>query len=228
MPETPPRPRRPTEATLLAERLRAEIVAGRLAPGSRLKLVPLARSFGVSRAPLREAANRLATEGLLTISDQRGFHVAEISRADLEDVTQTRQRIEALCLRDAIAVGGLEWEGQVMAAVHRLGRVTPSVGQDADPSLFRDEHARFHRALVSACPSAHLLDFRERLYALSERYRNLAVLGNAGARDVHGEHLALAEAAVAREADRAVSLLTDHLGATARVLAAALPHLFGD
>jgi DNA-binding GntR family transcriptional regulator len=232
--ETAP-PRRPTEASLAAERLRADIVAGHLAPGSRLKLAPLARELGVSRAPLREAANRLATEGLLTQADQRGFRVAEISRADLDDVTQTRQRIEALALRDAIAAGGLDWEGEVMAALHRLDRLSlsgdgaPGAPTSAEQQArFRVEHARFHAALVSACPSVHLLDFRERLYALTERYRNLALVGPPTGRDVRGEHRALAEAAVARDAERAVALLSHHLAATAAALADGLPHLFGD
>lgn len=232
--ETAP-PRRPTEATLAAERLRADIVAGHRAPGSRLKLAPLARELGVSRAPLREAANRLATEGLLTQADQRGFRVAAISRADLADVTQTRQRIEALALRDAIAAGGLDWEGEVMAALHRLDRLSltgdgaPGAPASAEQQVrFRVEHARFHAALVSACPSVHLLDFRERLYALTERYRNLALVGPPTGRDVRGEHRALAEAAVARDAERAVALLSHHLAATAAALADGLPHLFGD
>lgn len=235
MPADTAPPRRPTEASLAAERLRADIVAGRLAPGSRLKLAPLARELGVSRAPLREAANRLATEGLLTQADQRGFRVAAISRADLADVTQTRQRIEALALRDAIAAGGLDWEGEVMAALHRLDRLSLSgdgapgaPSSAAQQARFRVEHARFHAALVSACPSVHLLDFRERLYALTERYRNLALVGPPTGRDVRAEHRALAEAAVSRDAERAVALLSHHLAATAAALADGLPHLFGD
>lgn len=235
MPAELPLPRRPTEATLAAERLRGDIVAGRLRPGSRLKLAPLARELGVSRAPLREAANRLAIEGLLTQSDQRGFRVAAISRADLADVTQTRQRIEALALRDSIAAGGLDWEGEVMAALHRLDRLSltgdgaPGAPTSAEQQArFRVEHGRFHAALVSACPSVHLLDFRERLYALTERYRNLALVGPPTGRDVRAEHRALAEAAVARDAERAVALLCHHLAATAAALADGLPHLFGD
>lgn len=236
-PDAPPLPRpvpapapaaRPTGATLLAEQLRGEIVAGHIPPGSRLKLVPLARRFGVSRGPLREAASRLATEGLVTISDQRGFHVAPVSRADLDDVTTTRKRIEGLALADAIAAGGIEWEGRVLAAVHRLDRVTAHDGSPEARARFRTEHARFHRELLSACPSAYLRDFRARLYLLTERYRNLLPPGGpAAARDIRAEHLALAEAAVARDRDRAVRLLTAHLDATARALLAAHPSLFG-
>ena len=77
-----------TDASMITERLRSEIVSGALAPGSKLKLVPLAARYDVSRGPVREAASRLAAEGLIVIEDQRGFRVTPISRADLLDVTK--------------------------------------------------------------------------------------------------------------------------------------------
>ncbi len=223
-----------TEASVLTDRLRDEIVSGAVAPGAKLKLVPLARRYEVSRGPLREAASRLAAEGLVTIEDQRGFRVAPISRADLLDVTHTRQRVEALALRDSIEHGDLAWEGRVLAARHMLERVTPTAEGPVDADAheaFRTHHLAFHEALVDACPSTYLLRFREHLYVLTERYRNLAVVapGPAGAaRDIAAEHQAIAEAAVARDADRACALMGAHLGETAELLLARYPELFGD
>ncbi|MCB9763790.1 MAG: GntR family transcriptional regulator [Alphaproteobacteria bacterium] len=219
---------RPTDASLATTRLRQEILSGQVPPGTKLKLVPLARRYAVSRGPLREAASRLAAEGLITIEDQRGFRVTPISRADLLDVTRTRQRVETLALRDAIAHGDVAWEGRVLAACHVLGR-TP-VDDPAQRAAFAEHHRAFHEALVAACPSAYLLRFRARLYALTERYRNLAserYAAERGARDVAGEHLALAEAAVARDADAACALLEEHLGRTAQTLLEGYPALFG-
>lgn len=218
--------KRRTEASLLTDRLRRDILRGDVAPGAKLKLVRLAERYAVSRGPLREAASRLASEGLVEIEDQRGFRVAAISRADLLDVTRTRQQIECLALRDAIARGDLAWEGRVMASCHVLERVTG--GEDAD--AFAQHHRAFHESLVAACPSRYLLDFRERLYALTARYRNLAAEGYAARRaerDIAGEHQALAEAVVARRADTACALLAEHIDATAQTLLSAYPELFG-
>jgi GntR family carbon starvation induced transcriptional regulator len=214
-----------TEASLVTARLRAELVQGVMRPGDKLKLEPLARRYAVSRGPLREAASRLAAEGLITIEDHRGFRVAPLSRADLLDVTATRQRIEVLALQDAIAHGDLAWEGRVKATCHVLERVTGGEAHE-----FARHHQAFHEALVAACPSQYLLDFRVRLYALTERYRNLAAAGYAAGRarrDVGAEHRALAEAAVARDAERAAALLSAHLAETARLLFEAHPELFG-
>jgi DNA-binding GntR family transcriptional regulator len=219
---------RPTEATVLTERLRDEIVSGVVPPGTKLKLVPLAERFAVSRGPLREAATRLAAEGLVTIEDQRGFRVRPVSREDLLDVTRTRQRIEDLALRDSLVHGDLAWEGRVLAACHMLDRVTSP--QDDDGKVaFALHHRNFHEALVSACPSTYLLAFRDQLYALTERYRNLAADKYATIdRDIGAEHRAIADAAVARDAERASALLAAHLEETAHTLMRAYPRLFGE
>lgn len=222
---------KPTEASLATDRLREEIVSGAVSPGQKLKLVPLARRYAVSRGPLREAASRLAAEGLVTIEDQRGFRVTPVSREDLLDVTATRERIEELAVRDALAHGDLDWEGRVLAAWHVLDRVTEHDGSDAARALFAQQHEAFHAELVSACPSTYLLEFRARLYALSERYRNLAAeryqVGAEG-RDVRQEHKELAEAAVARDVPATVERLTEHLRSTQETLFAAYPELFAE
>ncbi|NVB37597.1 FCD domain-containing protein [Pseudenhygromyxa sp. WMMC2535] len=223
-------PIRRTEASVATDRLRAEIVEGRVAPGAKLKLVSLAERYEMSRGPLREAASRLAAEGWVTSEDQRGFRVAPISRADLLDLTQTRQRIELLALRDAIEHGDLVWEGRVMAACHVLERVTNDDPSPAARAQFVEPHHAFHQVLVEACPSNYLLRFREHLYALTERYRNLASQSDAGLRgrrDVAAEHQAIAEATVSRNPDQACEALAAHLGETAEVLISAYPQFFG-
>lgn len=219
-----------TEASLAVERLREEIVSGEMEPGSKLKLSPLSRRYEVSRGPLREAALRLAAEGLVELEDQKGFRVAPISHADLWDVTQTRQRIEVFALRDSIEHGDLEWEGRVMASYHVLGRVTEHDGSPEAYELFTAHHRTFHAVLVEACPSHYLLSFRMYLYQLTQRYRNLASKSYRsvrGGRDIVAEHRAIAEAAVKRDTEQACRLMEEHLGMTATMLVDSYPELLG-
>lgn len=221
---------KPTEATRVAARLRDEIVRGVVRPGTKLKLVPLAQRYEVGRGPLREAACRLASEGLVVIEEQRGFRVAPISRRDLIDVTRTRQRIEGLAVRDAIAHGQLEWEGEILSALHVLARGSATAASAAGRESFARRHRAFHAALCAACPSTYLLQFRAMLYAHTERYRCLAADAYRERRDrgreVFAEHEALAEAVVARDAERACALLDEHLQRTADTLLASYPELF--
>ncbi|MBX3214514.1 MAG: FCD domain-containing protein [Labilithrix sp.] len=218
-------PPEPTLASSVLDRLRADIVYGRLGPGEKLRLEHLAVTYDVGRTPLREACCRLASEGLVTIVDQRGFRVTPISRADLIDLTRTRQQIETLALRASIFRGDLAWEGEVTAALHRLTRLSkPSGGRGAPPRLddtWESEHGKLHAALLSACDSPWLLRFHSLLFDQSERYRRLATAYGQPERDIDGEHVALVRAALERDAERACALLTEHIARTTdRVLAA--------
>ncbi len=220
-----------TEASLAANRLREEIIEGIVQPGTKLKLVPLSRRYEISRGPLREAALRLSAEGLIQVEEQKGFRVTPISRADLMDITRTRQRIEVLALQDAMKHGDLTWEGKVMASCHILERVTEHDGTPEALKIFAGHHRDFHEILVSACPSGYLLSFREHLYQLTERYRNLAIASYQVARekrDIAAEHQALAQAAVNRESELACRLLEEHLDKTATALIDFYPELFGE
>ena len=204
----------PTLASTLVDRLRDAIVRGKLAPGEKLRLEHLAPRYGVGRTPLREACCRLATEGLVTIEDQRGFRVTPISRADLKDLTRTRQHIESLALRQSILAGDLRWETDVTAALSQLLR---SRRHDEERSLsdaWEREHDALHRALIGACGSPLLMRFRVQLFDQSERYRRLAEAYGQPKRDIDDEHRALVKAALARDVERACALLTEHIART--------------
>jgi DNA-binding GntR family transcriptional regulator len=236
--ERPPRARvrplpspEPTLTSTVLDSLRADIVDGTLAPGTKLRLEHLTSRYEAGRTPLREACFRLASEGLVTLEDQRGFRVTPISRADLLDLTRTRQQIECLALRASIAHGDLAWEGEVTAALHRLLRLSSTHGgavtgggrggkATALDKTWEHEHGHLHSALVSACGSSWLLRFRALLFEQSERYRRLAIGYGQPGRDIDGEHQALVRAALERDGERACALLTEHLARTTdRVLA---------
>src|ERR1700709_994118 len=93
----PAGPGRPPGATSerIAERLRGDIRAGRLAPGQRLVEAELTRRLGVSRGPVREAFARLQSEGLVSIEPNRGASVRRMERKELEDLFWLRARLGA-------------------------------------------------------------------------------------------------------------------------------------
>ncbi|MEH2482312.1 GntR family carbon starvation induced transcriptional regulator [Nitrobacteraceae bacterium AZCC 2146] len=171
------------------------------------------------QSPLREALSRLTSLGLVTAEGQRGFHVAKVSAADLIDVMKTMVWIEGTALQSAIAQGDRDWEANILAAGHRLG-MAPQ-GQSA-ARFFEDtwerNHQAFHGSLVAACGAPRLLSYRALLYDYVDRYRRLSAHDELGNRDVDGEHEALMNAVIRREAALAVSLMQAHLLDTTRVL----------
>jgi DNA-binding GntR family transcriptional regulator len=221
----PPVPSARTLADRAYAALREDVLAGRLAPASRLKLADLQARYGLGISPLREALMRLAAEGLLIAEGQRGFTVAAVSLEELCDLTATRTRLETGALRDAIARGDEEWEAGVVASFHRLSRTPlPVDAAESDAAnLWESRHRAFHHALVAACGSPWTLRLVGQLADQTERYRRARLLAvrprTALARDVDAEHRKIMDAALARDADEATQLLAAHLARTADFVA---------
>lgn len=205
------------------ERLKLDLLDARHTPGAKLKIDQICDDFGVSPSAVREALARLTSDGLVRAEPQRGFIVAPVSADDLVDLTSVRIEIETRCLRRAIQIGDVAWEGGVLSTLHQLRRY-PEVERDgATPHMNREWtrlHGAFHDALISACDSHWWLRLREQMYLQAERYRRLLVPYARVERDVAAEHDAIAEAAIARDADKACALLADHLQLTADILLA--------
>jgi len=94
-------------------------------------------------------------------------------------------------------------------------RVTDPMRSDDE---WADAHAAFHWALVEGADSPWLLRIHSQLYAQSERYRRLSVPLSTEDRNVGQEHQSIMEAALKRDAERAVTLLTRHLAVTTEIL----------
>jgi GntR family transcriptional regulator, carbon starvation induced regulator len=209
-----------TRTSAIYEQLRRDIIRGELLPGEKLRIEVLRTRYKVGGTPLREALNRLSTEGLVTQSEQRGFRVTPISADDLLELTRTRCWINEVALRESIGRGDHRWEEQVLLAFHRLSRVPVVVDSRMNPE-FSELHRVFHGALLAGCGSRWLMDFNDLLFDCAERYRNLlAVIGEQ--RDVPAEHRAIAEAAIERKTALAVGLLNDHYEKTSKALLRAI------
>jgi DNA-binding GntR family transcriptional regulator len=209
-----------TQADQAYERLLAQILDGRLAPGAKIIISEVAVQLGFSPGAVREALSRLAAEKWAIATAQKGYSVAPVSIEELKDITHTRSVIEQFCLRAAIARGDVEWETSIVAAYHRLHRIPIHVGE-ATPRVnpaWSAAHMTFHEALASGCNSPWMLNIRAMLYAQSERYRQLSAALAREDRDINAEHKSILDACIARQADRACELLDQHLKQTMEIL----------
>ena len=206
----------PTLASTVAERLRAAIIAGEIAPGSKVNIDRVRDHLGVSLSPLREALSRLYSEGFLTFQDNRGYRVAPVSDDDLRQIVKLRVHLEPLALRESIQHGDLEWEKLVRLRLEEL-RASP---RDPDPKdsraveIWEQAHRNFHSALLSACDMPLLLQFTQTLHDLNDRYRRLFLAAPYPHRDTLAEHIELATAAVERRRNDAIALLKRHIEKT--------------
>ncbi|HKT72665.1 MAG TPA: FCD domain-containing protein [Steroidobacteraceae bacterium] len=202
--------------------LRRRIIRGEYPPGAKLRIEALQQSLHLSSSPLREALNRLAVEGLVDADDGRGFRAARVSHAELIELTDLRVLLEGDALRRAVTQGDDEWEGRVVSAAHKLRlSESRSEGDESGPldvDDWADRHRQFHLALLSGSGYPRLVRLCENLFDQAERYRRVARLSSQP-RKKAAEHRKLEEAALSRDADSAVELLTGHIRKTAaRVL----------
>ncbi len=215
-----------TKASRLVDRLREAILTGEFGPGSKINLEHVRRDFDVSLSPLREALARLATQGLVEFHDNRGYTVAPVSLGNLAEITRLRAEFDCQALQAATANGDLEWESDVMRALHRLNRTardpadrrTPGAGLEA----WERAHREFHMALLAGSGMKLLLGFCATLYDLNDRYRRAVPAAACGDRDVAAEHGEIAHGAVARDADYCCRKLRQHIERTGRDLRARL------
>jgi len=196
------------------DELRAELLNlnGQYAPGQRLKLLDLAQRFSASLSVIREALTRLAEQGLLVATPQRGFSVRELSVPDLADLTQVRVQIESLALQQAVTLGDVAWETAVVATHHTLERtpVTDATGQFNEG--WSVAHRAFHQALVAGCGSPRLAEIATSLRDSAELYRRWYwALTDDHKRNIAGEHRQLKDLALERNADLAVEQLKAHI-----------------
>lgn len=114
----------------IAHALREEILAGRLAGGERLVEEAIAKRYGVSRVPVREALTRLQSEGFVTIVRYRGAAVSETLIQDSRELLQIRRGLEILAAQLAAENRGGAVAGELAAFAedqhHEHGNDGPS------------------------------------------------------------------------------------------------------
>ena len=193
--------------------IRHDIIFGRLKPGARLRLEWLKDAYDASVSTLREILFRLSSEGLVTAEGQRGFEVAPVSQQNFREVAAMRELLECHAMRESFRQGDVDWEGEVVAAHHKLARMEDRMlaGDRAEAETWKRYDWEFHHALISACGSSALLAAHARIFDQYLRYQIIAVIFRG--KDAADEHRSLLQHALDRDHDAAVIVLKRHIGA---------------
>lgn len=193
------------------EHIKHDIIFGELPPGSKLKLDGLKARYSASVSTLRETLNRLASDGFVDAAEQRGFFVRPVSREDLTEIANLRILLECSALRTSIQIGDADWEGNLVAAHHKLHRIEERMlaGDQSEKELWKRYDWEFHKALIEACNSRTLLSLHAIIYDKYLRYQML-VLTYRGEEAVQ-EHRKMVDAALARDVETATAMLETHI-----------------
>jgi DNA-binding GntR family transcriptional regulator len=162
------RPRRlETVAEQVLDHIREGILSGRLAAGVRIDQHALAEELGVSIIPVRESLRQLEAEGLIEKRPYRGAFVTELSMTELMDIYVTRESLEELATRLAVARMTPETLESLDSLIDEMSQATKA----ADRSALFDLNASFHFTLYTASKNAILCQIIEGLWDRSTVYR---------------------------------------------------------
>lgn len=203
-------------STRVAEQLRDEIRAGRLAPGHRLVEAELTGRLGVSRGPVREALARLQSEGLVAIEPNRGASVRRMSRAEIDELFWVRARLAA----DAAGLAAQridlgENRERLRAELERQQAL-----RGADLASYTAANVRFHELIDDLSGNRVLAGVLRNLETHAGVFLHLASAGDTDR--LLDQHVAIAEAILAGD-KRAAGRASSHHVETVLATIADLP-----
>jgi DNA-binding GntR family transcriptional regulator len=190
---------------VLAE-LRRTILAGELKPGSQILQDRIAENLGVSRVPVREALKMLEGEGQVAYAPHRGYFVAELDAAELIEVYQIREILEAEAVTRALPFLTEEDHERMREAVDQM----EAAEGDGDVVALTAANRRFHFAVMEPCGMPRLLRIIRQLWDSTDPYRSI-YFGDAKHRGtVRNEHREILKAVVHADAEQVVQHLNEH------------------
>lgn len=202
-----------TLAERVYRRLSAAILSGELAPGAKISEPALARAYGVSRGPLREALHRLQERKLIARSANQGPRIVQPSPAALAELFVVREALEGMAARLAANHATDTEIAALRAAVMRSAHAPDaeaSVAADLDEQHDRD----FHFAIAQCSRNPMLIDLLcAELYPLLRLYRGAPTGFQPHGRRPVVEHERIVSAIEDRDPDLAELLMRRHIAA---------------
>ena len=212
----------PSSATdLISERayaeLRERIVTLRLAPGSLLREDALMRDLGIGRTPLREAVKRLALENLVAVQPRSGTYVTSVDAADIVHIAEVRAELEA----QAAELAARRLDDATRARAEALLEQVRTLDRDAGGDELMHIDEAIHRVAWEGSGNPYLIETLDRYFVLSLRVWYVVLDRVPGLSTAVLDHAQLLEAILAGDAERARTLMREHVIAFEREIAAA-------
>ncbi|MFC8094560.1 GntR family transcriptional regulator [Streptomyces sp. NPDC057301] len=201
-----------SKADLVYDSIRSAIAEGHLRPGAKVNMDELARDFGVSKIPVREAVKRLESEGLLVSRVHAGVAVAEVDVNEMRGVFLARDAIDGL-------VAGLAAEKVDDALIAELEGIQQAMRKALDEGAIGrlpQLNTAFHRSLATATGYRILAELTEQLLMTIRRYRLVAPVDPMNWRSVVAEHDTIVSAVRAGDSAAAAEAARAHTAAQTR------------
>lgn len=191
----------------IRENLEQRIVEGEFKDGERLDEVSLAKRFGVSRTPLREALRMLAGSGLVELIPRRGAFVRHPGLVDLLEMFEVMAELEALCGRHAarrIAPGSL-------AELSLAANACEEAMEKEDPDAYYHRNEEFHQIIYQAAGNKFLATEAGRLQKRLRPFRRMQLRARGRMEQSMKEHTVILRAMESGDGDLVAATLREHV-----------------
>ncbi len=193
------------------EKLRGQILSGERVHGERLTEVDVADDLGISRTPVREALRRLAAEGLVDVSLNRGASVARWGSADLQEIFDLRTILESDAAKRATTRAG----SHVIVVLDEFCQEMEEIFANLDGVMslrsLADLNRRFHSTIIEAAESPRLSSIIDSLTHVPVVMQTFSQYSpHALARSLQ-HHREIVDAMRARDASWAESVMRAHI-----------------
>jgi len=187
--------------------LRKAILKGEFQPGERLMEIMLANRLGVSRTPVREAMRQLENDGLVIMVPRKGAQVAKITRRELYDVLEVRKSLEILAVEKACERITKEQEEAIIEAEKAFRQLVDT----DDITAIAEADVAFHDVIYEAAGNRRLTQILSNLREQMYRFRVEHLKNKSSRAALADEHLAIMEAVLKQDSDRAKYLTGVHI-----------------
>ena len=189
------------------QNIKFQIIRGVLKPGTRLLEVEISKAMNISRAPIREAFNRLEKEGFVSIIPRKGAAVSNITAQMIEDIFEIRETLESLAVKKSIGKISIEKLEKVRDGFKKFIN-KPTNTDNCIQYLALDK--KFHDLLSQNCGNKKLIELLANLQEQIHWLRNISLKRITFAGSVK-EHLSIIEALKKNDEELIIKTLLQHL-----------------
>lgn len=194
-------------ADIVRASLHEAILDGELAAGTWLREEALAREFGVSRTPVREALQQLSSEGFVDISPHQGAVVTQLTTDDILAIYVVREALEGVAARLAARRRTSE---QCQRLLEIIDDMTDAATRE-DPKAVARLNLRFHAELRKSANNRHLDRFLTQIEHSVRRFGQTTFVYPGRIESTIQEHQAIVDAVIARDPERAEAVAIHHM-----------------
>jgi len=189
------------------QNIKFQIINNNLKPGIRLLEEEIAKAMNISRAPIREAFNRLEKEGFVTIIPRKGAAVSNITTQMIEDIFEIRENLESLAIKNSLGKISMENLEKIGNNFKKFIN-KPTNGENRMQYLSLDKE--FHNLLIKNCGNEKLVEILSNLQEQIHWIRNISLKRIAFSGSIE-EHLSIIESLKKNDADLVIKSLLIHL-----------------